>query len=140
MSDKFSTDLWCVLTSSFGGPLLAIVTVGGFLALGRSLIAFPSRDESSHVVQRNRNARFRRNILCIGVLTGAILIANIIAYIHAFGALRNGALICVTPPLGDSARSALLCFYVLTCASAFLGTIYAFGLAALKRRLAGGRE
>ena len=119
-------DIWCALNSSFGGPLLAIVTVGGGISFGKSIMAFPRKSDTPNVAERNRRNTYRSWTLFFGTLTLLGAIGNIVLYLYAYGLLRSGATACPAGPISEGAVYALYAFYagiVLTC---ILGAIYSF--------------
>jgi hypothetical protein len=135
MDDRSLLDIWCALNSSFGGPLLAIVTVGGLLAVGRTLINFPARDTQHVIAARNANNRQRRCVFYIGAAALSALIINIAVYILAFGSVRQNALVCVNPPLTDPARRMLFFFLGFTILTAVISLFYFWRLVGLKRTM-----
>lgn len=135
VSDNILLNAWCALNSSFGGPLLAIVTVGGFLAVGRSLLGFPIEDSTSPVADRNRNNRYRRRTLWLGITTTVLLLVNVIAYVCAFGVLRVNDKICTVTVLPANSQGPLQWFFFVTLLTAVVGTVYFKLLNNLKQRL-----
>lgn len=126
-------DIWCSLNSSFGGPFLAIVTFGGFLALGRSLVNFPPSFTTKDFVWREGKNQRRRLVMALGIITAVLLVGNILAYMNAFSANRAVAASCLSVPISPDGRCALLFFYASSLLSAVSGTIYAFLLGSLNR-------
>jgi hypothetical protein len=124
-------DGWCALNSSAGGPLLALVTIGGVLAAGKSLISFPKRYEGGEVADRNRKNVFRNWVLGFGVATAILLFLDVVAYVYAYSQVRNVDKVCVEK-LSDSGFQAIWLFFILVCITAVIGSIYAFMLARLK--------
>jgi hypothetical protein len=122
--DDILLDSWCALNSSFGGPLLAIVTVGGFLYVGRSLVGFPAKDSTSPVADRNRNNRRRGNVMKLGMFTAVLLFVNVIAYVCAFGSLRTNDKVCTLIILPAGSQVFLLVFFLITLFTAVVGSIY----------------
>ncbi|OCJ69297.1 hypothetical protein A6U96_19115 [Agrobacterium tumefaciens] len=119
-------DIWCALNSSFGGPLLAIVTVGGGISFGKSIMAFPKKFDTSNVAERNQRNTYRSWTFFLGILTFLGAMGNIVLYLYAYGLLRSGATACPAGPISDGAKYALYSFYagiVLTCV---IGMIYSF--------------
>lgn len=119
-------DIWCALNSSFGGPLLAIVTVGGGISFGKSIMAFPKKFDTPNVAERNRLNTYRSWTLFFGTLTLLGAIGNVVLYLCAYGLLRSGATACPAGPISESAVYALYLFYagiVLTCV---VGVVYSF--------------
>jgi hypothetical protein len=123
-------DIWCSLNSSFGGPLLAIVTVGGFLAIGKSLINFPPPNTVLHIAARDRHNRFRTRVRVFGFFAASVLIVNVLIYVYAFGVIHDGPTVCIKA-LTAVQDSALWYFFASTFVSATVGTFYSFLLAKL---------
>lgn len=135
LPDDILLDGWCALNSSFGGPLLALVTVGGFLAAGRSLLGFPEKDSTPMVADRNRNNRYRRRVLGLGIATILLLLVNVFAYVCAFGVLRLNDKICTSATLPANSRGTLQWFFIITLLTAIVGVVYSKLLNDLKQRL-----
>lgn len=131
-----SLDIWCALNSSFGGPLLAIVTVGGVLSIGRALLAFPDRDKNVQTTTGRKNNNFRFWVLIIGIITCVTLCINVLLYVKAFGLLRTIPNLCQSDaPLPKGANSALPIFLWTTVVSAIACFSFSWAFAELKRRL-----
>jgi hypothetical protein len=135
MPSKHLLDIWCALNSSFGGPLLAIVTIGGFLAVGRSLVSFPDKDTGAAITSRNRNNRFRRHVFCLGIIVSALLLSNIFTYMWVFSVLRLDEKVCTRPEPTSNAPIALICFLLSTVLSSLFGVAYAKLFNGLKVKL-----
>jgi hypothetical protein len=135
VTDSQLLDVWCALNASVGGPLLALVTIGGVIATGRSLQSFPERktDETIGTVVRRKYNRFRCRILLSGIATLILLFVNVCAYVYAFGSIRLLDKACVAPPLTETSRFALAWFFGVTLLTAVVGSTYSFCLNILKR-------
>ena len=124
-------DFWCALNSSAGGPLLALVTIGGVLAAGRSLISFPKASEGGPIADRNKKNRFRALVLILGILTLIFLAGDVLAYVYAFSETRSADKVCVAS-LSATGLWAVNLFFLSAGGTAFVGLVYAFFLAKLK--------
>ena len=118
-------DGWCTLNSSFGGPLLALVTIGGFIAIGKTLIYFPQPATGGVVADRNRKNRFRAYVLSLGLVTAVLLLLDIAAYLWAFANVRKVEKACVDA-LTDAGTFSLQVFFLMAAATAVFGSVYAF--------------
>lgn len=118
-------DIWCALNSSFGGPLLALLGLGGLISLGRSvLLNFPDKFTGGKVGSRADHNRFRFLTLVVGWVAMGAVAANVLLYIVAFGAVRTGSQACPTAPLTEPQCSALVLFYTGLIVAGVLGLAY----------------
>jgi hypothetical protein len=124
-------DVWCALNSSAGGPLLALVTIGGFLATGKSLLAFPKAFEGAVVSDRIRKNRFRNWAFWIGIITAVLLLVDVVAYLRAFSLVRNAEKVCIDPVSAAGAWAICLFFFCIVV-TAVVGSVFAGMLAKLK--------
>jgi hypothetical protein len=124
-------DVWCALNSSAGGPLLALVTIGGFLAAGKSIITFPKVFEDTQVADRNRKNRFRRWVLLLAIFTAVLLLVDVLAYVYAFSNVRNIDKVCVDK-FSESALCSIWIFFICIIVTAVVGSLYAYFLTELK--------
>ncbi|PDT20880.1 hypothetical protein CO674_25910 [Rhizobium hidalgonense] len=122
-------DIWCALNSSFGGPLLAIVTVGGGISFGKSIISFPRKFDTANVAERNQRNTFRFWTLVFGLLTFLGAVGNVVLYLYAYALLRSGATACPISPASDVAFTALYGFYAGIASTCLFGVVYSFRMA-----------
>jgi hypothetical protein len=129
-------DVWCALNSDFGGPLLAIITIGGGLALGNALMSFPAKagKAGGSVGDRQKFDRFRTRVLRLGWVTGLVILINVVLYVVAFGAVREAGEACPTKDIDDAQAFKLLLFYGCSILTCFLGAAFAWFLNKLQTK------
>jgi ABC-type glycerol-3-phosphate transport system permease component len=124
-------DAWCALNSAAGGPLLALVTIGGALAAGKSIIAFPKQFSKGQVAERNQKNTARTWVGVFAFLTVVFLLIDIGAYLCAFSTVRQGDKVCPAT-ISDTGWVSVLIFFGCTIVTAIIGSVYAFKLSKLK--------
>lgn len=126
-------DLWCALNSSFGGPLLAIVTVGGGISFGKALLSFPPKFTEGAVGERADRNAYRRNTMILGYVTVALAVLNVFFYIRVFGALRSGASACPSAAVLPEDYFKLYWFYGGVAFTALVGALFSYRMVQLNR-------
>ncbi len=126
-------DGWCALNTAFGGPLLALVTLGGAITAGKTLISFPKKSDSGTEADKIRKNRFRNWILWLGIVVVALLLVDVFLYVYAYSQIRKAEKVCVDT-LTDAGYQALDLFFGLCGVTIVAGSLYAYLLNKLKEQ------
>jgi hypothetical protein len=113
-ADNVAIFAWCMLTSDIGRPLMTLVGFGGLIATIRSLWTLPAVADTDIVTNRNKERRYRRRTVIVGVLALILFSISILLYFYSNSLLRAMGKVCEMGQASHTAAMAVLPFLLTT--------------------------
>jgi hypothetical protein len=110
--DSLAITAWCILTSDIGKPMMGLVGFGGLIATVRSL--WIPVAESNIITLRNRQRRYRRITIIVGLVALFSFMSSIPMYAYSTSHLRAMGKVCEMSETPHAAATGVLPFLAAT--------------------------